>query len=365
MGLDRPLKPGVGTRPDRPTTLPGRPGSSGIGKLPNPPGSRPVRPALPDRPAVGNRPNFGDRNNVGNRWGNNNVINRRPSWVNINNSTNVGIRSRWNDTLRRPGWRNPGLGRRGYWNGWADGVRHGWRHYHHHGDWFNGRWWGRHPHGLGGWHYHYWRHRYGWNYWWTVPAWPAVTGWFAWSTPDTVWSEPVYYDYGSGGNVVYEDNSVYIGGTEVATAEEFAMSAMDLATVEPPASEEEAAEAEWLPLGTFAVSTDERDTDPTLVVQLAVDREGIVAGTLYNTETDEAQSVQGAVDRETQRVAFRIGESEELVAETGLYNLTQDEAPLLVHFGADKTENYLLVRLEEPEEPEEKSEVESGEAAAE
>ena len=131
------------------------------------------------------------------------------------------------------------------------------------------------------------------------------------------------------------------------------MSAMDLATVEPPASEEEAAEAEWMPLGTFAVSTDEQDTDPSLTVQLAVNREGVVAGTLYNIETDEAQSVQGAVDRETQRVAVRFGENEELVAETGLYNLTQDEAPVLVHFGADKTENYLLVRLEEPEEEDE------------
>ncbi|MEM1305251.1 MAG: mu-protocadherin- cell-suface protein, partial [Planctomycetota bacterium] len=141
-----------------------------------------------------------------------------------------------------------------------------------------------------------------------------------------------------------------IGGAEVATAEEFAQSAMDLATVEPPASEEEASEAEWLPLGTFAVSTDERDTDPTITVQLAVDKQGVVAGTLYNIETDEAQAIQGAVDRETQRVAVRFGENESLVAETGLYNLTQDEAPVLVHFGPDTTENYLLVRLDAPEE---------------
>jgi hypothetical protein len=58
------------------------------------------------------------------------------------------------------------------------------------------------------------------------------------------------------------------------------------------------------------------------------------------------------VDKQTQRVAFRIGESESLVAETGLSNLTQDEAPLLVHFGPEQTEDYLLVRLEQPEEGE-------------
>ena len=30
----------------------------------------------------------------------------------------------------------------------------------------------------------------------------------------------------------------------------------------------------------------------------------------------------------------------------------EEEAPLLVHFGPDRTENYLLVRLEQPEEEE-------------
>jgi hypothetical protein len=51
-------------------------------------------------------------------------------------------------------------------------------------------------------------------------------------------------------------------------------------------------------------------------------------------------------------VAFRIGESENIVVETGLYNLTQEEAPALVHFGTDKVEDWLLVRLEAPEDGE-------------
>ncbi|TWT40746.1 hypothetical protein Pla111_31640 [Botrimarina hoheduenensis] len=278
------------------------------------------------------------------------MINRRPGWANIDNSTNLNLHNRWNNAFARPGWANPGVARRGYWNGWADGVRHGWGHHHHAGRWFNNSWWLGHPHALCGWHYHYWNHSHGWNYWWTVPTWSAVTNWFTWSQPQTVWSQPVYYDYGVGGNVVYEGDSVLVGGTQVASREEFAMSAMDLATVEPPATEEEAAEAEWMPLGTFAVSTDERDTDPNLTLQLAVNRDGIVAGTLYNVQTDDATSVQGAVDQQTQRVAIRFGENDELVAETGLYNLTQEEAPVLVHFGPEKTENYLLVRLDEPSE---------------
>lgn len=142
------------------------------------------------------------------------------------------------------------------------------------------------------------------------------------------------------------------------------MSAMDLATVEPPESEEVAAESEWMPLGTFTISTSEDDTDPTRVVQLAVNKEGIISGTLYNIDTDQSQSIQGQVDKETQRVAFRIGESEDVVAETGLYNLTQDEVPLLIHFGTDRVENYLMVRLEEPEESADEESSEESEAGA-
>jgi len=114
--------------------------------------------------------------------------------------------------------------------------------------------------------------------------------------------------------------------------------------------EAEVAKAEWMPLGTFAVAADEKDVDPTRAVQLAVNKQGVISGTLFNTETDKAQTLQGQVDKETQRVAFRVGESENIVVETGLYNLTQNEAPVLVHFGADKVENWLLVRLPQPEE---------------
>jgi len=148
--------------------------------------------------------------------------------------------------------------------------------------------------------------------------------------------------------VVYNDNSVYINGEQVATATEFAQSAADLATVEAPTTDEEAENAEWMPLGTFALSAGEKDVEPTRMVQLAVSQQGVISGTLFNTQTEENQSIQGQVDKETQRVAMRIGESEDLVAETGLYNLTQEQAPLLIHFGTEKVENWLLVRLEDP-----------------
>ncbi|MCA9075183.1 MAG: hypothetical protein KDA93_09125 [Planctomycetaceae bacterium] len=350
LGMDKPLRPGGG---DFASTLPARPGigdrPGGRPDLGNRPGGR---PDLGNRPGLGDRPGFNNRPNIGDRWNNNNVISNRPRWANIDNSTNINIHNRWNNAftnVNNRGWWNRPAGRLGYWNGWGNGVRSNWGYYGYRGNWFNGSWWNNHYCPIGGWHYHYWNHSYPSNYWWTVPVWGSLTSWFTWSAPQTVWSQPVYYDYGTGGNVTYENNYVYVGGEQVATADEFAQSAMDLATVPPPESEEQAAQTEWMPLGTFAVSTNEKDTQPSQVVQLAVSKEGIVSGTLFNVDTDQAQAVQGQVDEETQRVAFRIGESEDFVAETGLYNLTQEEAPVLVHFGTERTENYLLVRLEEPE----------------
>jgi hypothetical protein len=37
------------------------------------------------------------------------------------------------------------------------------------------------------------------------------------------------------------------------------------------------------------------------------------------------------------------------VVETGLYNLTKDESPCLIHFGKDKSEQWLLVRMKKPD----------------
>lgn len=91
-----------------------------------------------------------------------------------------------------------------------------------------------------------------------------------------------------------------MNGQQLGTTREFAETAAALATVPPPESEEQAAQAEWLPLGTFALTTDKQDTEPNRILQLAVDKQGIVSGTMYNTQTEESQAIQGSVDKETQ-----------------------------------------------------------------
>ena len=46
------------------------------------------------------------------------------------------------------------------------------------------------------------------------------------------------------------------------------------------------------------------------------------------------------------RHAFTVGENTANIVEMRLYNLTRDEAPRLIHFGKDRTEQWLLVRLQ-------------------
>jgi hypothetical protein len=68
----------------------------------------------------------------------------------------------------------------------------------------------------------------------------------------------VVYDYGS--TVVYQDNRVYYNAEQVATAEEYATQALDLATAGQAAKPAE--QDEWQPLGVFAlVQGEEKDAN--------------------------------------------------------------------------------------------------------
>jgi hypothetical protein len=135
-----------------------------------------------------------------------------------------------------------------------------------------------------------------------------------------------------------------VDGNEACSAEAYAQQAQSVATSIPDVEEDK---TEWLPLGVFALSEGDQE-DPTMFLQLTVSKEGIIAGTYHNTVTDTALPVEGAVDKNTQRAAWAVGDNKNTVMETGVYNLTQDQTALLVHFGDQKTQEWLMVRLEEP-----------------
>ncbi len=152
-----------------------------------------------------------------------------------------------------------------------------------------------------------------------------------------------YYDYG--GNVTYQEGDVYYGDQPVATAEQYYDQAEQLADAGKEAQNEE-----WLPLGVYAVIAEPTQTQTDKVLQLAVNKDGVVRGNFQDSLTDKVVPVIGSVDKQTQRVCFKPEGNGSLVVETGLYDLTNDEVPVLVHFGADRQELRTLIRLKQPEE---------------
>jgi hypothetical protein len=174
---------------------------------------------------------------------------------------------------------------------------------------------------------------------WVAPAWPAVSVYCGVTAP------PISYDYGS--SVVIENNYVYVNGEQTATAEQYADQAAtfaDRGRQAKPAENEE-----WQPLGVFGmVQGDEKIAQH--IFQLAVNKAGVVRGNYYDAVADNTLPVYGSVDAKTQRVAWSIGDKKTIVFEAGLNNLTQDQATLLVHYGNERTQQMVLVRLEEPKE---------------
>ena len=329
---NRPSAGDLGNFLNLPTQLPA--GGTGIGdRLPANAGLRPSQlPAL-NRPGVGDRfPGVGERpgqlpSNINNRQENRHDRQENRQEWRSDFSQNAGqrqeqrqdrandIRNEWHDNwhdfhdnIGDPGWRLQ------YPN-----LAHGYFHYNH-------------PYAHG---------------WWTFGTVAALTRW--WVYPG--WGAPIYYDYGSGGNVYYEGDTVYVNDQAAYTADQYAEQAAELAQTGADQLESpDAKPMDWLPLGVFALSTSAAETSPTRMFQLAVSKEGVINGTFYNTETNQDLPILGAVDPKTQRASWYVGDNKNTVAETGVYNLTKDQAPVLIHFGLDRTDEYLLVRLDPPPE---------------
>lgn len=157
---------------------------------------------------------------------------------------------------------------------------------------------------------------------------------------------PVYYDYGT--TVYYEGDQVYYEGDVIATADEYATQAQEIATNVPEVNPDE---VEWMPLGVFALTQKEGSAeDATLFMQLAISKEGIIAGTFQNTSTGKSVEVEGTIDTKSQRAAWGPVGEDWPIMETGVYNLTENEAGALVHFADGTTQQWEMNRLDEPAE---------------
>jgi hypothetical protein len=244
--------------------------------------------------------------NVANRA---NFASNRESWINNQHVTGNSVRAnagnRYANAYRSGNYRQGVVGGYQYQGGWgSQGPYYGWR-----------------------------------------PATYAALGNFMGA--GSISAEPAYYGYGDGGNAYYQDDQVYVDGQSVGTAEQYTNQAAALVSAAPPP--EKVAQEEWLPLGAFAFAREDAD-DSQCMIELAINKQGVVAGTYYNEATGVSRALKGTVDRKSGRAAvgFADGKNADLVLETGIYNLTQDEAPCLLHFGTSESSPALLVRLQPP-----------------
>jgi hypothetical protein len=159
-------------------------------------------------------------------------------------------------------------------------------------------------------------------------------------------SEPYYYDYWDD----YGDG--YWGPTDEYDTSTYATSTPDYSqqaqTIE--SASDQPTSDEWMPLGVFAVSKETgTPATPNVYLQLALNKEGLIAGTYYNKSTDAAYTAEGIVDKESQRVAWKVADNGDApILETGIYNLTRNEVPVRANFADGTTQDMLLVRLDDP-----------------
>jgi hypothetical protein len=154
---------------------------------------------------------------------------------------------------------------------------------------------------------------------------------------------PVYYDYGT--TVVYQGDTVYINGEDAGTAVQYAQQAIGLSDEGRAAKPTE--KAEWQPIGVFALVRGEEQTSDK-IFQLAVSQGGVIRGNYYDAFADNTLPVYGYVDRKAQRAAWSIGDKRDVVFEAGIANLTRPETTILVHYGKNNTQQFTLVRVEQP-----------------
>jgi hypothetical protein len=177
---------------------------------------------------------------------------------------------------------------------------------------------------------------------WAAPAYDSVASYC--ELPET----PVYYDYGS--TTVFQDGDVYVDGDQTVTVERYAEQA---ATLAESGRETEPKEMdEWKPLGVFAIVQGDEKTS-NQVFQLAVNKDRLIRGNYYDAISDTVLPVTGKVGNRTKRAVWTIGDRKDTVYEAGIANLTRKETTMLVHFGKKRTQQWMLVRLEEPKEKEE------------
>ena len=235
-----------------------------------------------------------------------------------------------------------------------------WGGYGYHGGWggygYHGGWWG-YPGG------------------WCCPGWSSATAWTFMGLSSLTAFLGVAAIAGSGGghskntdnnnsvtNVSYNGGNVYINGTSAGSEQDYYLQAQNLAaqgtqyaasTEQSPTSTTSA--DQWQALGVFSL-VQPGQQESSMLLQLAVNRDGILRGNYFNQLTNETSEVYGSLNKQTQRVSFTLGQNNGTVFDTSLADLAKDDAPVLVHYGPTNTQSMMMLRVKQPKQSKQQQE---------
>lgn len=167
---------------------------------------------------------------------------------------------------------------------------------------------------------------------WRAATWAGVNGWLGYG-----WSDPYYYD--SGYPVTVSQGS----GTEYITQDDTPVQNA------PPVQQPPASTDNWMPLGVFALSSNQNaSADPTMFLQLVLGKDGTIAGSYYNSSTDQVYPITGVVDQATQKAVWKNTPEEGApIFQTGIYNLTKDASTVSVTYSDGSIQDWFLVRIKD------------------
>ncbi len=178
---------------------------------------------------------------------------------------------------------------------------------------------------------------------------PASTWWQAASWKDLASAagldeaaKPFVYVYD--GNITFKSDVIYVNDQPVASYENAVAAALRLAN---SGAGDAASEADWTPIGIFALSNSIRKMDAPQAIQLGMDRKGNIAGVYVNWPAGHVIPIYGKVDPKTQRVAFNIGKNNNVTFTVGLANLAANEMRLWVHLPNMHSQTWLAVRMKQ------------------
>ncbi|MBX9792419.1 MAG: hypothetical protein K2Y37_26255 [Pirellulales bacterium] len=229
-------------------------------------------------------------------------------------------------------------------------------HWAHHNRPFSRGWYAGHRGAWGG--------GWGWGNPWAVAGWGPTAAWLGLNAA----AGPAWGGYGPTNTTIYDTDNEALNqpGAEFAGGQNLSPDAL---AAESAAAGQLAAQGatepgqneKFMPLGVFTLAP-ENQTEATAMLQLAVSKQGVVRGTYFDLLSDTDHPVRGAVDKQTQRVAWIIGPQGKVTFQTGLAVLTEPSGPVSVHYQNGQTRQWVLARYEKEPSETDPAEDESGEA---